>query len=84
VTFLWYVLALGVVGNYRNASKIVASADDAEQRARLNGVLRAAAEASRYDDIRSAYTAMHGTVTRLRPAKTAAQSFVRISTAHAD
>lgn len=68
VTFLWHVLAWGVVGDYRNASKIVASAGDAEQRARLNGVLRAAAEASRRGDIRCAYTAIHGRVARLGPA----------------
>lgn len=68
VTFLWHVLAWGVVGDYRNASKIVASVDDAEQRARLNGVLRAAAEASRRGEIRTAYTAIHGRVARLGPA----------------
>lgn len=67
VTFLWHVLAWGVVGDYRNASKIVASADT-EERARLNGVLRAAAEASRHCDIRTAYTAIHGRVARLGPA----------------
>ncbi len=68
VTFLWHVLAWGVVGDYRNASKIVASVADAEQCARLNGVLRSAAEASRRGDIRSAYTAIHGRVARLGPA----------------
>lgn len=68
VTFLWHVLAWGVAGDYRNASKIVASATDAEQRAQLNGVLQSAAEASRPGDIRSAYTAIHGKVPRLGPA----------------
>ncbi len=68
VTFLWHVLAWGVVGDYRNASKIVTSAGDAEQRARLNGILRAGAEASRQGDIRSAYTAIHGQIARLGPA----------------
>jgi hypothetical protein len=62
VTFLWHVLAWGVVGDYRNTSKIVASATDAEQRVRLNDVLRTAAEASHRGDIRSAYTAIHGRV----------------------
>ncbi|OBF43961.1 hypothetical protein A5719_01885 [Mycolicibacterium peregrinum] len=68
VAFLWHVLAWGVVGDYRNATKIVSSAADAEQRARLNSVLRTAAEASHRGDIRSAYMAIHGKVARLGPA----------------
>jgi hypothetical protein len=66
--FLWHVLAWGVMGDYRNASKIVASAADADQRARLNGILQTAAEASHCGDIRAAYRAIHGKVPRLGPA----------------
>jgi len=68
VTFLWHVLAWGVVGDYRNASKIVASAADSDERARLNSILRTASEASRGGDIRSAYEAIHAKVPRLGPA----------------
>lgn len=46
VTFLWHVLAWGVMGDYRNAPRIVASATDADQRNRLNDTLRSVAESS--------------------------------------
>lgn len=65
VSFLWHVLAWGVMGDYRNAPRIVTSAADAEQRARLNDILCAAAEASHRGDIHSAYTAIRGKVPRL-------------------
>jgi hypothetical protein len=68
VTFLWRVLAWGVMGDYRNASKIVVIADDADQCARLNGILQTAAEASHRGDIRAAYRAIRGKVARLGPA----------------
>lgn len=68
VQFLWHVLAWGVAGDYRNASRIVADTTDADGRVRLNGVLRAAAEASHRGDIQFAYTAIHGRVARLGPA----------------
>ncbi len=68
VSFLWHVLAWGVMGDYRNTPTIVASAASAEQRVRLNGILRRAAEASHRGEIRSAYTAIRGKVSRLGPA----------------
>lgn len=68
VTFLWHVLAWGVVGDYRNAAKIVGSATDTDERARLNGILRTASEASRDGDIRAAYEAIHAKISRLGPA----------------
>jgi len=68
VSFLWHVLAWGVMGDYRNSPTIVASASGDEQRRRLNDILGAAAEASYRGDIRSAYTAIRGKVPRLGPA----------------
>ena len=68
VSFLWHVLAWGVMGDYRNTPTIVASASGDEQRARLNDILRAAAEASFRGEIRSAYAAIRGKVPRLGPA----------------
>ena len=68
VSFLWHVLAWGVMGDYRNSPTIVASAAGDEQRHRLNDILRAASEASYRGDIRAAYTAIRGKVPRLGPA----------------
>jgi hypothetical protein len=68
VSFLWHVLAWGVMGDYRNTPAIVTSAAGAEQRGRLNEILCAAAEASYRGEIRSAYTAIRGKVPRLGPA----------------
>jgi hypothetical protein len=68
VSFLWHVFAWGVMGDYRNASTIVTSTAGAEQRSRLGGILRRAAEASHRGEIRCAYTAIRGTVPRLGPA----------------
>ncbi|MCW1824996.1 hypothetical protein OLG66_29185 [Mycobacterium senegalense] len=68
VSLLWHVLAWGVIGDYRNATTIVASAAGAEQRAQLNDILCAAAEASYRGEIRSAYSAIRGKVHRLGPA----------------
>lgn len=68
VSFLWHVLAWGVMGDYRNAPTIVASAAGVDQRVRLNGLLRKAAEASHRGEIRSAYAAIRRKVPRLGPA----------------
>lgn len=68
VSFLWHVLAWGVMGDYRNAPTIVASAASADERVRLNDILCRAAEASHRGEIRSAYTAIRGKVSRLGPA----------------
>jgi hypothetical protein len=69
VSLLWHVLAWGVMGDYRNATTIVTgAAAGAEQRVRLNEILRTAAEASHRGEIRSAYTAIRGKVGRLGPA----------------
>ena len=68
VSFLWHVLAWGVMGDYRNAPTIVASAAGVDQRDRLNDILRRAAEASYRGEIRSAYAAIRGKVPRLGPA----------------
>jgi hypothetical protein len=65
VSFLWHVLAWGVMGDYRNSPTVVASAAGDEQRRRLNDILSAASEASYRGDIRSAYTAIRGKVPRL-------------------
>ncbi|KLI09272.1 hypothetical protein A5731_20970 [Mycolicibacterium conceptionense] len=65
VSFLWHVLAWGVMGDFRNAPTIVASAASADQRVRLNEILRRAAEASHLGEIRSAYTVIRGKVPRL-------------------
>lgn len=67
VAFLWHVLAWGVMGDFRNVPRIVASATGSEERARLNAVLRTAAEASHRGDVRSAYKAIRGKVPRLGP-----------------
>ncbi len=68
VSFMWHVLAWGVMGDYRNAPTIVASAGGVEQRGLLNDILRRAAEASHRGEIRSAYTEIRGKVPRLGPA----------------
>jgi hypothetical protein len=68
VSFLWHVLAWGVVGDYRNAPTIVKSAIGQVQRSQLNGVLSTAAGASYSGEIQSAYRAIRGKVPRLGPA----------------
>ncbi len=68
VSFLWNVLAWGVMDDYRNAPTIVNSATGAEKRDQINGILRAAAEASHRGEILSAYEAIRGKVPRLGPA----------------
>lgn len=65
VNFLWHVLAWGVMGDYRNAPTIVASAASVDQRVRLNDILHRAAEASHRGEICSAYEAIRGKVPRL-------------------
>jgi hypothetical protein len=68
VSFLWHVLAWGVVGDYRNARAIVKSATNDVQHTQLNAILSAAAAASYSGAIRLAYTALHGKIPRLGPA----------------
>jgi hypothetical protein len=68
VSFLWHVLAWGVMGDYRNAPTIVNSAMGDGKHAALNSVLAAAADASYRGDIRSAYSLLRGKVPRLGPA----------------
>ena len=65
VSFLWHVLAWGVVGDYRNAAAIVKGATGDMQRSKLNAVLSAAANASYSGEVQSAYRAIHGKVPRL-------------------
>lgn len=68
VSFLWHVLAWGVMGDYRNAPTIVNSAMGDAKHAELNNALAAAADASYRGDIRSAYSLLRGKVPRLGPA----------------
>lgn len=68
VSFLWHVLAWGVVGDYRNAAAIVKGAAGDVKRSQLNAVLSAAADASYGGEIQAAYRAIHGEVPRLGPA----------------
>jgi hypothetical protein len=65
VSFLWHVLAWGVVGDYRNAAAIVKSATGDVQRSQLKAVLSAAADASYSGEIQAAHRAIHGKVPRL-------------------
>lgn len=68
VAFLWHVLAWGVMGDYRNAPTIVASAAGRERHDRLNDILCAAAESSHRGEIGAAYKTIRGKVPRLGPA----------------
>lgn len=57
VELFWHVLAWGVVGNFRNAARIVSAAVADGEEARLLAALRPASEASYRGDIEAGYRA---------------------------
>lgn len=63
VSFLWHVLAWGVMGDYRTSPTIVESAAGDTQRRRLNDILSAASEASYRGDIRDDIAARRALLT---------------------